>query len=296
MRRGLLLLIVPFYMLALAMVQLLLIGLIMDPPWGGRDVIESLVHDPRRFGQELFLEPWGLVYVVGPVVVVTALQAMFLLPVRPVRLVRDGPSRSLRWSIASSAFIAALLVLGLAGALVEAGQWLVAGEEFAVEDGIVWWILPLAVLPVSWFPLSILLARFARRGRSATALDRLAAAVFAGTVAEVLVVLPLDVMVRRRTNCYCSTGSAHALWLASVALVWLTGPGIFLAVTSRQRRRWFDDECPKCGYRRGPSPGDRCPECGSPWPPDATRAEPISAGKPALSGEARTEAKENGSA
>jgi hypothetical protein len=72
-------------------------------------------------------------------------------------------------------------------------------------------------------------------------------------------------MVRRRTDCYCATGSFHALLLATFAVLWLAGPGALIALTRRRRRRWADMYCLNCGYEKGPSPGDRCPECGYEW-------------------------------
>jgi hypothetical protein len=87
----------------------------------------------------------------------------------------------------------------------------------------------------------------------------------AGTVVETVVVLPVDIMMRRRTECYCSTGTFYSLCLSAWALLWLCGPGAFLALTSRRRRAWAAEHCARCGYAKGPSPGERCSECGMEW-------------------------------
>jgi ribosomal protein S27AE len=54
--------------------------------------------------------------------------------------------------------------------------------------------------------------------------------------------------------------------LSAWALLWLCGPGAFLVLSRKKRRRaWARTHCTKCGYERGPSLAERCPECGHAW-------------------------------
>jgi hypothetical protein len=96
-------------------------------------------------------------------------------------------------------------------------------------------------------------------------LGRLSAWLLAGTLIELLVVLPMDIMVRRRTSCYCWSGSYYALCTAAIATLWLAGPGVVIALRSRRRRLWSETHCEACGYEKGPRPAEACPECGAAW-------------------------------
>lgn len=209
--------------------------------------------------------------------VLVATQAVFLIPVATHRLPRARRGKPLALSALILAVVAAGLTVGFLAALAELflplwgetvpgapGSPATTAGDLLNEPWFVrgFWI----VLGLSWAGWSLLLVPFVRRGVSPE--DRLGRAVgwlWAGTFVETLVVLPIDVMVRRRTDCYCATGSFIALLFALVAALWLTGPGVILALTSKRRRLWQGEHCPECGYRRGPSPGPRCPECGHAW-------------------------------
>jgi hypothetical protein len=130
---------------------------------------------------------------------------------------------------------------------------------------------------ISWLFWTVLLVRFVRRRQGQGVFGRIVGLLLGGTILEVVVVLPLDILVRRRTDCYCATGSFWTLCLSAWALLWLTGPGIVLALTSKRRRLWWDAHCMQCGYEKGPSPGERCPECGFEWSQGTNDAKPHAA-------------------
>jgi CRP-like cAMP-binding protein len=93
---------------------------------------------------------------------------------------------------------------------------------------------------------------------------RLARWLFAGSVVELVATIPLDVMVRRRTSCYCSEGTFWSLILAATASLAALGPMIFFLPVARRRQRAFKGLCPSCGYdRRSLTPQTPCPECGT---------------------------------
>src|SRR5262249_16483713 len=67
-------------------------------------------------------------------------------------------------------------------------------------------------------------------------LGRVAAWLFTGSVVEAAAVIPLDVMVRRKSNCYCGEGTLWTLticWgIGSLAL----GPAIWLIPLAKRRK------------------------------------------------------------
>ena len=95
------------------------------------------------------------------------------------------------------------------------------------------------------------------------------AVLFLGTIVEAAAVIPLDIMIRRKTSCYCAEWtffSLTALW--SVGLLVL-GPAVCLLPFGRRRKRINQGRCPACGYdRHGLDDETRCPECGAGWRDD----------------------------
>jgi hypothetical protein len=223
---------------------------------------------------EASMHPVAWTGVFLPAMVAALAQLMFLLPVVKPSMVRSEHGRTLWLSVIGAGFVAALLFVALLMAIGEGVHWLVFGEtdlgdwvaDTAIHDmaPLEWWVFWPYVL-IGWMIWTPLLWVFTRRAPRNRLPDRLAGWLLAGTIAEVIVVLPLDLMVRRKSDCYCATGTFWALVTSGLALLWLAGPGIVLAVTSKRRRAWFEMHCEKCGYAKGPSPGQRCPECGHEW-------------------------------
>ena len=190
-------------------------------------------------------------------------------------------------SLGVGAIIAAILTTGALVGLSELVASLVTGRfttsPWGADRDLLdhWWVgmLVLVMLLASWAFWSALLLVFSRELWADRALGRLVGLLLGGTILEVLVVIPIDVMVRRRTDCYCATGTFYSLTLAAAGVLWLAGPGIFFALTSRRRRAWRRDWCARCGQAKGPSPGARCPECGFEWGPAAGKAARPRAGK-----------------
>jgi hypothetical protein len=123
-----------------------------------------------------------------------------------------------------------------------------------------------AVVLAAWAVSTPLLWAFIKGKPSDSALQRIASRLFVGTVIEVIVIIPFDVMVRRKTSCYCGEGTFWALvWCGTVGAV-LVGPLIYLAPFGKRRRRLLSGMCPGCGYDMKATPSaDRCPECGLGW-------------------------------
>jgi hypothetical protein len=211
-----------------------------------------------------------------PAIVVVITQIVFLLPLLGSRPVMAPQGKPLLRTIAMAALIAAALSTGLFFAIAElCGVFASIIEQLFDSDlrdrlpplisdwfGALW---PWIFICTGWVIWTPILVTFARRKPGRSRWSRWVFALLGGTMLETLVVVPIDVMVRRRTECYCSSGSFFALIISMWALLWLTGPGIVIAATSKRRQMWAETHCSTCGHAKGPTPGERCPECGSPW-------------------------------
>lgn len=220
---------------------------------------------------------WVSVFILVPVMIGT--QVLFVLPVAPVTMT-PGKPRSLRTSIILAGLGAAMLTMGLAlglmslvqllfGWLDEVGVALYSGVDgIAVLEANLYdepgFLIPLACLLVSWVLWSIAIAAFMRRGQPLDRFHRLTGLLFAGTLIELVLILPLEAMVRRKADCNCTTGSFQSLLGGFTAALWLLGPTAFL-VLLRRRSSWWARHCQRCGYEKAPGAVDRCPECGNEW-------------------------------
>ncbi len=205
--------------------------------------------------------------------VFTLLQAFFLLPVS-----RPAPARQRGWPIWLS-----LAVAGLAASGLLFGLLAIVLELFHVSDK-TWepitrhvhseYIL-LAIIFSCWLIATPLLIVFCRRGRRETLLARVAAWLFLGTIIEAAASIPVDVMVRKRTYCYCGAGTFWTLTICLSVGALVAGPAIFLPILAWRRKRWYAGRCDVCGYdMTGLPDADRCPECGSGWRAAARPAAP----------------------
>jgi hypothetical protein len=198
--------------------------------------------------------------------VICALQAVLLWPVR-----RPGPRAARGWSMKISLGVAGLacaaltvgLVIAVLGTLEEFGG---LALEFVGPFGLdpEWMLLLFAVL--AWTAWTPLLLAFTRAGSRESALGRVSARILLGTIIEVAAILPLDVMVRRKTDCYCATGTYLALTLAGMVGLFAMGPAVLLPLLARRRKRWYHGRCDACAYDMSATPNaHRCPECGAGW-------------------------------
>ncbi|MCH8211737.1 MAG: hypothetical protein IIB99_10245 [Planctomycetes bacterium] len=235
------------------------------------------VLNPLAWIEEGFFTNWeGIVSLALPALLVVGTQIIFLLPVFSKRLGVTGQGRSLKRTVCAAGLVGGFLFTGLILSLLELFKvWEPVGEWITNESrvwGGVWGGDMAAVFVVFWVSIAAgwllwlpILFIFARRAGPRRFHERLVVVLLAGTVLETLVIVPIDVMVRRRTDCYCGTGTFFALCISIWAWLWLTGPGIVLAITAKRRRLLAETHCVNCGYGKGPSPGSACPECGYAW-------------------------------
>jgi hypothetical protein len=203
-------------------------------------------------GVAFWLAPFGVT------ALILGLQAIFLVPIRrPVVSTRGWP---IMMSVVIGGLLIALLVvaLGLAvGHVLDVYDLLDVGSPGLVLLG---------VLAAAWAVSTPLLVAFCRRGRREQILQRIAAGIFIGTIVEAMAIIPLDVLVRRREDCICATGTFIGLAICGSVGLFVFGPAIFLPLVLRHRKRWYGRRCSVCGYdMTGLGAVDRCPECGGGW-------------------------------
>lgn len=214
----------------------------------------------------------GILSLLLPALLVVATQLIFLLPVCSKRPGVAGQGRSLKRRVCAAGLVGGFLFTGLILSFLElfrvwepVGEWIT--NESEILDGDMTALLAVfwASIFAGWLLWLPILFIFARRAGPRRFHERLVVVLLAGTVLETLVIVPIDLMVRRRTDFYCGTGTFFALCLSIWAWLWLTGPGIVLALTAKRRSLLAETHCLNCGYAKGPSPGPGCPECGYAW-------------------------------
>lgn len=171
-------------------------------------------------------------------------------------------------SLIAGAFAAAAISCGICATLLSlSGRTIKDVPEF--NAGWSFWIVLVGLPWIFWFAVfAVLLA-----GRWSSGFGWMYRTLVAGTFAEVLFTVPVDVMVRRRTNCYCNEGTFWALIIGGTSALWTFGPGVVLLfVAVRMQRRVRTGVCVACGYDLRGLPEPRCPECGLAFNRETTNA------------------------
>lgn len=176
---------------------------------GERDeFLEALVLlvSPHRW--ELHEEE-QLISIGVPTSILLATQAMFILPILKPRPLLYGQSKSLRLSLAMAAMVAAVLTCGLGFAAFGLIQLVRSwgpdepdpADTIELPESWMYLAAPVTLFILSWIFWSAVMFIHARRVKGFGALRRALGLLLGGTIVEVILVLPLDVMLRRRTDC-----------------------------------------------------------------------------------------------
>lgn len=194
----------------------------------------------------------------GCVVVLTILQSVFFMPIRP-----PGKGRSPR-PLWPSILVGGFLVGALAFAAAMAVAQVLSKDVFQNDPPFL--LIAASVMAGSWLFATPILFAFSRRGPRETFVQRLAAQLLLGTIVEAAAIIPLDVFIRRRDDCFCAAGTYIGLTICGAVGLFVLGPAVFLPLLMRRRKRWFAGRCDVCGYdMAGCRDALNCPECGAGW-------------------------------
>jgi hypothetical protein len=227
--------------------------------------------------------PW--IYAVISTAVIVASQIIFIIPMAtPPKLTTKGRSLRLQMLMAGLlgtilTVVFAMLVASFITSIVldqaKEDGW---GYAFMLFSGV--WILELGNIELedlqdpmflgnvgfiftTWCIWSSLLWKHIKRSKhDPGVLANFTGKLFAGSLVEILLSIPLFVMVKRKTNCYCDTGSFGAMIMSVMACLWLFGPFMFIVLVWR-KRPWTRTHCFACGYPRKIKKANICSECGS---------------------------------
>ena len=201
--------------------------------------------------------PWFFVFTTAAIIIGT--QVVFVIPlVKPPTL--SIYSKSLNLSMLLAAFFGGVCTFVLVTALFSLMTtiFLDFPKQDAISEPFFFYFLA-----TSWVIWSTLLFIFVKRKpKDARPIVRLTGGLFAGSLVELLLAIPLTVMVAKRSNCYCETGSYFALVLSTFASLWLFGPFMVILLVWR-KRPWGKDHCLSWGYPRKVTESVVCSECGN---------------------------------
>lgn len=191
---------------------------------------------------------WSLVQVLGvPALVLLVLQVVLLAPVLGKPSIQPGKGRSLIFSGVLVGLVAAAMLTGLAMAI---GEWIIAesptfvaatesneiqnqfDDEALHRSSIIFTI----ALPISWIIFGILFCLTLLRSQSPNRLKRLVLWVLVASAAEYVLLIPINVVVAKRSECYCVLGSSFALGFSVAAFAVLLGPFVLLVFCNHRYR------------------------------------------------------------
>ena len=227
----------------------------------------SLTEDYWRFLVSLAywqFDVTGKIWLVAIAAVWATLTVAFLAPITGrVQLLQHG--RSLRSSVAVAVLMGSVICGLIMGALFEGVLALMTSteEEFRGLQRLSSSVGSIAVIG-AWIVGGALWAFFLRRSassRNPAGLDLLLRRILAGTAVELVLGLPIALLIRRRSECYCSTATFFNFAFGTAALLWICGPWSVLFLTRKARANWSRTACASCGYPRR-SGGSECSECG----------------------------------
>jgi hypothetical protein len=219
--------------------------------------------------------------------IVFGVQLLFLAGAPQWRWPRPRRKRSIYVSIAAGSLIAVMLSVGIVTALYSLWQLIFTPGAFSRSLGTVqsnpnagvvttttsnWELTPWILLAIAlslwifWFVVFAVVggSQWSRRFRW------IYRALIAGTVIELLITIPIDAQVRRRTNCYCGEGTFFSLIVGLTAILWTFGPGVAILFFIRRNQlasgaglQANHRYCERCGYDLHGLQSARCPECGT---------------------------------
>lgn len=214
--------------------------------------------------------------------VLLGVQGLLLLGAPQLHWPRPRRRRSIFVSLAMGSAIAALLSLGIYLAMTSLYRLIEDPTSFHVNVSIGTSTAAPATAPSStttsnvpspelgvlavgwgfWFLVFALVGASEWRRR----FTRMYRALVAGTILELLITIPIDAQVRKRTNCYCGEATLLSLIIGLTAILWTFGPGVaILFLIRRNQLAAAGGRCLNCDYDLRGLESSRCPECGTPF-------------------------------
>jgi hypothetical protein len=210
-----------------------------------------LIAGAVRFYSELGLDA---VFLAVALLVFFGVQGLFLIGMPQLRWPRPVRRKPMWLSVVAGSLAAGVLTFGL----IMTGMnvldvWKPATK--AIGGHIFWavlitWGAWLVVFAVMW------------TGEWLGGFKQIYRLVCAGTWLEILITIPIDVHVRKKTDCWCGEGTFFALVAGSTVALWSFGPGlVLLFLTRRLQREGYFSLCGKCGHDLTGVVEKRCPRC-----------------------------------
>lgn len=164
----------------------------------------------------------GLV-IVGSVTVVSL--GLFIYGTGTKNLCRPVRKSRLVLPVLASGFMLTVLVAGLTVALSEFFRIKIEDTEQGTDNGAVYFW---GLMAANWVIWSVLLFFYTRRIERFAVLGRLAEAVFAGSLAELLAAIPAHLVVIRRPGCLVGIATMLGVVSGVYVMCWSFGPAIAL--------------------------------------------------------------------
>lgn len=222
--------------------------------------ISDRLTDVDDYYSTLFFSPEGRTVLLAYALVATATTLLVAPIVGPMRLSVTG--RSLRSSVIGASIIGGLLAFALVGLLAELPLLYGAGKNLGILS-----THPVGLLS-SWAICGAIWAAVlwkAGASRDPMGIDRFVRRLFALTMLETVLAVPIFLLARKKESCYCSLHSFFGILGGTVVLCMLCGPWAVLFLTRKARRGWQRSGCPRCGYPRR-TDARVCSECGEALP------------------------------
>ena len=131
--------------------------------------------------------------------------------------------------------LGAALTVGLLASLLSLVYLMGLAPRKLGEDAGVW--LLVLIPAASWALWLAVFGTMLRRQHWGSVYPRLYLTLLAGSWLELLITIPIDVQVRKRTSCYCGEGTFLGLTVGLTMVLWTFGPGVALLYLARRQQR-----------------------------------------------------------
>jgi hypothetical protein len=225
----------------------------------GACLIVSLLSLPMDFTTP-FDRPSGTLLIAG---ILFLPQAVLLSGAPGLPRLRLQRRRSMIVSMIGGSLLVGAITVGLIGSIcsiIGNDEWL---ERALAPLGNYGW----TVMLVPWAIWFVIFA-FIWSAQWITLFRRIYKILIAGTILELIVTIPIDVKIRKQTQCYCGEGTFWGMGFGLAVAFCTFGPAMALLYLARYTQRMkLPPICQNCGYDIRGLPEPRCPECGTPFDP-----------------------------